>query len=554
MDALRLEWTTGKDGEVACVGGRTVLGCSELDDDAFCVAIDDEAFLRIRGRVPFGCESEPGHEYNFLGPGSRATTPFTDEAARRAVYVRERRRSRTIENATLRHAHLVASGRTHSVVVGGDGTAYKLWHGEARDDALLLSPLRMHPTPYVVRVVAAGWADFLLLSEAGALYACAVDEDTPRAVDALIGVRIRAIACGSEHFAAASDGGDCYTWGKGAAGRLGHGDEDDVPRPKLVDALATSNVCAVGGGLAHTLALCCDANGKHGAITMAFGEGKHGKLGVGDSEDRLRPARVRMNGVSSLSLGHQHTLLVDDRGDCFGHGCGYRNGHPDHADLPFPRRIPGLRGVDVVAVAAGRYRSFAAAKDGRVYAWGGDRAARRKSKPAPDEHLRVACDVCHVCRRRDHVARAPRLLSEASRLQAREEEPFWPFARPIRVVDPEFDEDIPPDTDECNYPAQPVVMEMVAHHEPYVVDVVVAVKRDAGFPGAPDDASEFFRSNIRQLKWRVDPFDSRTLILTRHARSHGDPPPVDDAFTFKERGRAADWCFVLDQWYVWEPL
>ena len=41
MDALRLEWTTGKDGEVACVGGRTVLGCSELDDDAFCVAIDD---------------------------------------------------------------------------------------------------------------------------------------------------------------------------------------------------------------------------------------------------------------------------------------------------------------------------------------------------------------------------------------------------------------------------------------------------------------------------------------------------------------------------------
>ena len=167
----------------------------------------------------------------------------------------------------------------------------------------------------------------------------------------------------------------------------------------------------------------------------------------------------------------------------------------------------------------------------------------------------VDCDVCHICRRRDHVARCPKVLREACRIQARDEAPFWPFLQPDRVVDPDDDDDVPPDTDECNYPPQPCFMELTAHHEPYVVDVVISVRRDRPAPkgedNGPDDAAApFFQTNMRNLKWKLDPFDGRTVILTRVAQD----PPVTDHFTFKDRARAADWVFALDLWYVWEPL
>ena len=55
------------------------------------------------------------------------------------------------------------------------------------------------------------------------------------------------------------------------------------------------------------------------------------------------------------------------------------------------------------------------------------------------------------------------------------------------------------------------------------------------------------------LQWRLDKFDSKTLVLTRPFGGVDDGP-VDDSFTFKERGRASAWCKALDKWYLWEPL
>ena len=54
------------------------------------------------------------------------------------------------------------------------------------------------------------------------------------------------------------------------------------------------------------------------------------------------------------------------------------------------------------------------------------------------------------------------------------------------------------------------------------------------------------REEVRHLAWRLDPFDSKTLILTRNG--------VDDSFTFKERKRAGEWIRALEAWAVWSPL
>ena len=83
-------------------------------------------------------------------------------------------------------------------------------------------------------------------------------------------------------------------------------------------------------------------------------------------------------------------------------------------------------------------------------------------------------------------------------------------------------------------------------HSPYAVSLALVISRER-------DAQPFFREDVNRLSWKVDKFDSKTLILTRPFGGLEDGP-VDDSFTFKERGRAAAWCRALDQWYLWEPL
>jgi E3 ubiquitin-protein ligase HERC2 len=56
-------------------------------------------------------------------------------------------------------------------------------------------------------------------------------------IESMLGKEIINIACGGAHSAAISVSGEIYTWGKGRYGRLGHGDSEDQLRPKKVKAL-----------------------------------------------------------------------------------------------------------------------------------------------------------------------------------------------------------------------------------------------------------------------------------------------------------------------------
>ena len=47
--------------------------------------------------------------------------------------------------------------------------------------------------------------------------------------------RVKKVACSAYHCAAVTDVGLLFTWGTGADGALGHGNEDDVLEPKLVE-------------------------------------------------------------------------------------------------------------------------------------------------------------------------------------------------------------------------------------------------------------------------------------------------------------------------------
>ncbi|KAL2510889.1 Regulator of chromosome condensation (RCC1) family with FYVE zinc finger domain [Abeliophyllum distichum] len=67
---------------------------------------------------------------------------------------------------------------------------------------------------------------------------------------------IEEIACGAYHVAVLTSRTEVYTWGKGANGRLGHGDTDDRNFPTIVEALKEKQVKSIACGTNFTVAIC----------------------------------------------------------------------------------------------------------------------------------------------------------------------------------------------------------------------------------------------------------------------------------------------------------
>ena len=142
--------------------------------------------------------------------------------------------------------------------------------------------------------------------------------NTPtRLPSTLGGERAVSVSAGEGHSLALAADGALWSWGEGAWGKLGHGNEQDHRQPKKIEAFAGQRVVAVSAGGAHSLALTADN------ALWSWGDGDDGRLGHGNREGQLLPKKVE--------------ALADQR---------------------------------VVAVLAGGYHSLARAADGAVFAWG----------------------------------------------------------------------------------------------------------------------------------------------------------------------------------------
>ncbi|KAG0614466.1 hypothetical protein M758_6G179200 [Ceratodon purpureus] len=67
---------------------------------------------------------------------------------------------------------------------------------------------------------------------------------------------VEEIACGAHHVAVLTHKSEVFTWGKGANGRLGHGDLEDRSTPTLVEALKDKQVKSIACGYSFTAAVC----------------------------------------------------------------------------------------------------------------------------------------------------------------------------------------------------------------------------------------------------------------------------------------------------------
>ena len=131
----------------------------------------------------------------------------------------------------------------------------------------------------------------------------------PKVIETLRGVGVIALAAGCDHSMVLTNEGTVFSFGRGKRGQLGHGDRKDQLKPKVIKALRGMRVVAIAAGTEHSLVLT------DGGAVLSFGNGQHGRLGHGDTKDRLKPKvidKLRGVRVTAIAAGRA-TVRVSNR-------------------------------------------------------------------------------------------------------------------------------------------------------------------------------------------------------------------------------------------------
>ncbi|KAG2325885.1 hypothetical protein Bca52824_008613 [Brassica carinata] len=207
------------------------------------------------------------------------------------------------------------------------------------------------------------WSDGISSSYNGTMNSKTVRTDVliPRPLESNVVLDVHQIACGIRHISLVTRQGEVFTWGEEAGGRLGHGIQVDVSRPKLVEFLALTNVDFVACGEYHTCAVSTAGD------LFTWGDGIHnvGLLGHGSDLSHWIPKRVSgpVEGLQVLSVacGTWHSALATANGKLFTFGDGAFGvlGHGDRESVSYPKEVKMLSGLKTMKVACGVWHTVA---------------------------------------------------------------------------------------------------------------------------------------------------------------------------------------------------
>lgn len=163
---------------------------------------------------------------------------------------------------------------------------------------------------------------FKLLSDDGSLYTCGEQEGGKLGLEKSqlddtsqlqkvesIKEKVIAVSCGAEFTVAVTQNGHVYSFGQGNQGQLGLGSAlTECELPEKVAAFDKVKAKSVECGESFTAVIT-----KHGNL-YTFGDGRHGKLGLGDEcfSNLFKPQKVsRFNNfiVKKISCGGCHMLV-----------------------------------------------------------------------------------------------------------------------------------------------------------------------------------------------------------------------------------------------------
>ncbi|GMI95943.1 hypothetical protein like AT4G14368 [Hibiscus trionum] len=148
----------------------------------------------------------------------------------------------------------------------GDGDKHRLGHGSK--ETYLLPTCVSSLIDYNFHQLACGHTITVALTTSGHVFTMggtaygqlgnpSSDGKLPCLVqEKLVGEFVEEISCGAYHVAVLTSRSEVFTWGKGANGRLGHGDVEDRKTPTLVEGLKDMHVKNISCGLNFTSSIC----------------------------------------------------------------------------------------------------------------------------------------------------------------------------------------------------------------------------------------------------------------------------------------------------------
>lgn len=231
-------------------------------------------------------------------------------------------------------------GASHSMAISWDGKLFcwgknnqgQCGHGHSNDQLFVQEvAFFAEETEDTVVSAAGGWEHSLFCTSSGRVFACGCGyKDSRRTgVPPVLGLGdfdrrlkpsvvaafaeakedILKVSCGWDHSIAISAAGQVFTWGSGANGKLGHGDEESCDLPTLVKDMDGKVVVDAKAGCEHTVLLTA-----HHEV-WTFGHGDSGRLGHGDSQTRKSPTRIEQFSQSkmkpvAIAAGDKYNLLL----------------------------------------------------------------------------------------------------------------------------------------------------------------------------------------------------------------------------------------------------
>ncbi|GMJ05470.1 hypothetical protein like AT4G14368 [Hibiscus trionum] len=148
----------------------------------------------------------------------------------------------------------------------GDGDKHRLGHGSK--ETYLLPTCVSSLIDYNFHQLACGHTITVALTTSGHVFTMggtaygqlgnpSSDGKLPCLVqDNLVGEFVEEISCGAYHVAVLTSRSEVFTWGRGANGRLGHGDIEDRRTPTLVESLKDRHVKNISCGSNFTSCIC----------------------------------------------------------------------------------------------------------------------------------------------------------------------------------------------------------------------------------------------------------------------------------------------------------
>jgi len=291
---------------------------------------------------------------------------------------------RRIVSVAASDRHCLALSREGEVYSWGDGSDGSLGHTDGGDRAV---PSRIESLSRI-EIIAAGdncasaavdedgrlftWGQAINPNDttmpSGLGYAQTESQLTPKWVEALSEDRVVGIALGFAWTLVVTDAGAVFSFGDGEGGVLGHGSLEAEVLPRRIEALAQTGrrFVAVAAGDLHALALTEEGD--------LYGWGDED--GNGDGRGEPIPHLVAAFGGQRVKHVYASTLsscAVTEKGELFTWGWGEHGdlGHGDKERQLTPKRVEGLRGVQVAVAAMCHTHTLVADEDGVVWAFGG---------------------------------------------------------------------------------------------------------------------------------------------------------------------------------------